>query len=627
VLGLIACGLHAQGIDAAQLKNWSPPISWQPTTPSEVEAVRVRAASDNRITPQMAAPGNGTSYGVLVAVTPCRLLDTRSNMPGVYGSNIYPAYQIWLAGSTHSISVPSAPLGTYITPGIPSFTPCSLPPAMAYSANITVVPPSGTTFTFLAVCPTGTPAAICQATTALTGYEGNSIATGNIVSNAVVLPVNATGSFDLWLYSQTAVVVDINGYYVSPSTLMLGTGAATAPAISFAGDATSGIYSSATGTINVASSGTNRLAVGPNGLDVTGDINLTGSLRFQGRPGLIINATNGNTAAGGLALGVNTGGSNNSALGYNALAFNSTGSQNTAGGGYALYFNTTGKYNTAAGYGALQSNIAGSYSTGIGYGALANFSGAGYNTAAGAYALYADTIGQDNTAAGYYALGNTTTGSQNTAAGYNALYLNIAGNNNTAAGFNALYFNTGTNNIALGYQAGYYVAAGNNNIHIGNSGVFSDSGAIRIGTPGTQTSFFAAGVRGAITTVGDAIPVVIDSNGQFGTVSSSRDVKRDIRDLGDTTSVLMGLRPVRFYYKSQGPDGAEHYGLIAEEVADVAPDLAVRKPDGTIETVYYEKINILLLNEVQKQQRIIESHAEAIRRLETRLAELQDQRR
>ena len=622
-LGLIATGLHAQGIDAARLKNWPAPLSWQPTTPSELEAVRVREASEYRITPQMAAPGGGgAQYNVLVAVTPCRLLDTRSNMPGIYGSSTYPGYQIWSAGSTHSIAVPGAPLGTYSAPGVASFTPCSLPSAMAYSANITVVPPAGMTFTFLAVCPTGTPAVTCQAATALTGYEGNTAGAGNIVGNAAVIPANAAGSFDLWINSQTAVVIDINGYYVSPGALMLGPGTAAAPAISFTGDASSGIYSSAAGTINIASSGINSLTISSNGLDVAGDMNLSGVVRFQGSAGLAISAANGNTAAGALALGVNSGGSNNSGLGYNALAFNSSGSQNTAAGGYALYFNNTGKYNTAQGYGALQSNTSGNYSTGVGYNALATFSGAGYNPATGAYALYADTIGQNNTATGYYALGHATTGGQNTAAGYNALYSNAIGNNNTAAGFNALYFNTGSNNIALGYQAGYYVVAGNDNIHIGNPGVSSDSGAVRIGASGTQKSFFAAGIRDVVTGAGDAIPVVIDSNGQMGTVSSSGTVKRDIRDLGDTTAVLMGLRPVRFRYKSQGPDAAEHYGLVAEEVAKVAPELVVRKPDGAIETVYYDKVGMLVLNELQNQHRIIESQAEVISRLEARLAKL-----
>jgi hypothetical protein len=106
--------------------------------------------------------------------------------------------------------------------------------------------------------------------------------------------------------------------------------------------------------------------------------------------------------------------------------------------------------------------------------------------------------------------------------------------------------------------------------------------------------------------------VVVDSAGQLGTVSSSRTAKRDIRAMGDTTATIMGLRPVRFRYQTHGPDSPEQYGLIAEEVAEVAPDLVARKANGDPETVYYNKVDAMLLNEVQKQHRLLESQAEMI---------------
>jgi hypothetical protein len=118
-----------------------------------------------------------------------------------------------------------------------------------------------------------------------------------------------------------------------------------------------------------------------------------------------------------------------------------------------------------------------------------------------------------------------------------------------------------------------------------------------------QSQFFASGIRGITTGNPDAIPVVMDSKGQLGTASSSRRVKRDIEDMGDTTEAVLALRPVRFRYQAHGPDSPVQYGLIAEEVAEVAPELVARDKDGRIETVYYDKVNAMLLNEVQKLHR------------------------
>lgn len=192
---------------------------------------------------------------------------------------------------------------------------------------------------------------------------------------------------------------------------------------------------------------------------------------------------------------------------------------------------------------------------------------------------------------------------------------------------------TGTNNIAIGNLAANSVAGvGSNNIHIGSTGSAGDSAVVRIGTAGTQTSFFAAGIRGVTTGSNDAIPVMIDSSGQLGTVSSSRRFKEDIQDMGDASRDLMRLRPVTFRYKQPFSDGSKpvQYGLIAEEVAEIYPDLIARSADGEIETVKYQVLDSMLLNEFQRQdaeiksleQRIVETRSERVS-LEQRLANLE----
>ena len=124
-----------------------------------------------------------------------------------------------------------------------------------------------------------------------------------------------------------------------------------------------------------------------------------------------------------------------------------------------------------------------------------------------------------------------------------------------------------------------------------------------------------AGVSGVNVS---GVPVMVDPTGQLGTVSSSRRFKEDIQDMGDASSGLLRLRPVIFRYKQPYQDGSKpvDYGLIAEEVAQVYPDLAVKGADGQIETVQYQKLTPMLLNELQKQ-------AEQIRSLEDRLAALE----
>ena len=292
-------------------------------------------------------------------------------------------------------------------------------------------------------------------------------------------------------------------------------------------------------------------------------------------------AQQGNTAYGTGALASNTTGTEDSAFGFGALFRNTAGNDNTASGYEALYNNTIGYYNTAIGIYALLENTKGSYNTACGDGAL------GFNT-----------IGYSNTASGYGALNNNTTGKYNTASGVEALYSNTTGDGNTASDYQALLNNAmGNSNIGLGYGAGYNIVAGSNNIDIGSGGIVDESNTIRIGLQGTQSATYIAGISDMTVSVADA---VVSSNGQLGVATSSARYKRDIHDMGGASACLMKLRPVSFRYKSD-PSETLQYGLVAEEVARVYPELVTRDTDGKLQSVRYLEFTALLLNELKKQ--------------------------
>ena len=250
--------------------------------------------------------------------------------------------------------------------------------------------------------------------------------------------------------------------------------------------------------------------------------------------------------------------------------------------------------------------------------------GGGQNTAVGRQALAAvSPSGAANTALGYQALQSADAAGGNTAVGKGTLRLNLAGQQNVAIGYDALRSLDASYNIAIGAFAGADKVSGNRNIYIGQGvGSFfgnSESDTIRIGDfSGNYSRFFAGGIRGVTTGLSNAVTVMIDANGQLGTVNSSRRYKEDIRDMGDASSGLMRLRPVTYRYTQAYADGSRplDYGLIAEEVAEVYPDLVARLQNGEIETVQYHKVNAMLLNEVQKQHRRIEELTERLATLE-----------
>jgi Chaperone of endosialidase len=278
---------------------------------------------------------------------------------------------------------------------------------------------------------------------------------------------------------------------------------------------------------------------------------------------------------------------------------NSIGHDNTASGAYALNLNSTGDENTAAGYLTLYTNSTGSANTASGMQALYSNTTGGDNTATGYSALYSNTTGEYNTASGESALYANTTGKLNSAAGVNALHNNTTGDYNTVSGVDALYSNTtGSFNIAAGYKAGFNLTSGSNNIDIGNVGVAGETGKIRIGTPSSQTSAFIAGIYGSSVS-GSA--VMVSSSGQLGVVVSSERYKTTIAPMGSHTANLAQLRPVTFHLKTD-PQGTLQYGLIAEEVARVYPELVVRDENGRIDGVRYDELAPMLLNEVQHEQ-------------------------
>lgn len=423
---------------------------------------------------------SGQLLSEFVPVTPCRVLDTR-NPAGPLGG------PIMIGASTRTFPIASNSCGIPAT-------------ASGYSMNITVIPRGS--LRYITLWPTGQP--MPTTATMVSLY-------GQILSNAALVASGTSGSVNLFVTDTTDVIIDLNGYFLSPT-----------------------------------------------------------------------DSTRQSTAVG---AGASSASSQNTGVGFNALHVNDTGNGNTAIGSGAVSSNTSGNNNVGMGSGALTFNATGSA-----------------NTAVGAQASLNNLVGNDNVALGFSALWSSNAGSNNTAVGAIASFSNMAGAGNTAIGYGTLYNNTdGSSNIAVGYQAGYQIAAGSYNIDIGSQGTASDSNAIRIGSPANQTSAYLAGVYGVNVSSGSQ--VLINSNGQLGTVQSSRRYKRDIRDMGDASDAIMRLRPVTFRYDHTAANEnlSLQYGLIGEEVANVYPELVVHGLDGQIDSVQYYELPALLLNEVQKQ--------------------------
>jgi hypothetical protein len=285
----------------------------------------------------------------------------------------------------------------------------------------------------------------------------------------------------------------------------------------------------------------------------------------------------------------------------------------------ALFSNTMGNNNTATGIGALGSNTSGSDNTADGFGALLLNTTGFENAATGLEALFANTTGFHNAADGFAALSRNTTGNHNTATGDEALGSNTTGNFNTTAGAHSLENNTtGSGNTALGFGAGDNVTTASDVICIG-SGVVGAN---------VSNSCFIGSVFGRTSSGGAA--VFIDSSGKLGTITSSRRFKDEIKPMEQISEALLALKPVTFRYKKEiDPAGTHQFGLVAEEVEKVNPDLVVRDREGKPYTVRYEAVNAMLLNEFLKEHRKVEEQQSTISRLqhgmETIIARLEAQ--
>lgn len=330
------------------------------------------------------------------------------------------------------------------------------------------------------------------------------------------------------------------------------------------------------------------------------------------------NTGSANTAFGGYALYRNETGSRNTAVGYNTLR-DTDSTDNAAVGYYALYRNTTGRSNSALGASALHANTIGVRNTAIGHDALARNVEGLQNTAMGAHALARNTSGINNTAIGMYAMHGATTGHGSVAVGAYALDADAAGASNTAVGNSALTQATGSFNTALGRGAGGELITGSHNLYVAHPGADGESSTMRIG--GSQTRAFVQGIRGVTTGLADAVPVLVDGDGQLGTISSSARYKDDVEDLGDVSERLLALRPVKFRYKVRTARSLE-FGLIAEEVAEVFPELVIRDRDGRPETVRYHVLSTLLLNELHATRGALDAAAARIAGIEREQAKL-----
>jgi hypothetical protein len=340
-------------------------------------------------------------------------------------------------------------------------------------------------------------------------------------------------------------------------------------------------------------------------LDVNGNINSAGSYQITGSNVLGIGSAPDSNLFLGLGAGSNNlagQGTTNTFSGYKAGYSNTSGGSNAFYGWSAGVSNTIGCCNTFAGWAAGYNNTVGGGGTFIGYGAG-----------------YSNTQGTQNTFVGSGAGANNTGGADNTFTGNAAGASNTIGSANTFYGFGAGPNNTiGSVNIFVGLNAGMNNTSGSSNVYIANAGpqTGAESNAIRIGTQGTgqgqQDTAYVAGIYGSISSSG--IPVYINSLGQLGTQTSSLRFKEQVRDMDDSTDALMKLRPVTFLYKPEYANGERtlQYGLIAEEVAKIYPELVAYDKDGQPYSVRYQYLSTMLLNEFQKQYQRAEQQAATV---------------
>jgi hypothetical protein len=625
--GLAATGAAPED-EAGRIANWAAPPFWS----SDSIPAGAKGAAGRTAEGRTALVGGVTALP-FIALPPCRIIDTRGNAP--------------LTGGF----LPAATVRSYTVTGV-----CGIPAnAQALSLNATVVHPTGPGF--LTLWPQG--GAFPPVSTL--NYLGN-----DVIVNAAVVPISGGGGISMALgVSGGDVILDTNGYYavadvtslntlIGDVTLAAGSNITITPAgntltIASPGgtgvtslSGTNGISASpSTGAVTVTSNATNLNTVSTivsrdgagsfaaQSATFFGNVNLpnttagfAGGTVVMGGLNFLHGYGGNNTFLGRQAGNTTMTGTLNTGVGSLALISNTTGGVNNAFGTNALDSNTTGSGNAAFGSAALHANVTGNDNAAFGNDALSHNTASG-NSAFGRTALTANTTGTNGAAFGHNALLANTTGSGNSAFGTNALQANVSGGFNTAVGGSALFSSTGgsntavgnaalnlmtsgNGNIAIGSFAGTSLTTGSNNIYLGadlpSSG--SESNVIRIGNG--QTATVIAGIYNAAIG-GSGLAVSVNSSGQLGTTSSSRRYKEEIVDIAGESDVLMKLRPVAYFYKPEyDPTHTRQYGLIAEEVEELAPGLVARDANGRVETVRYPLVNALLLNEVQKSRRMLD---------------------
>jgi hypothetical protein len=303
----------------------------------------------------------------------------------------------------------------------------------------------------------------------------------------------------------------------------------------------------------------------------------------------------------------------NTVLGDDALFSLTTGERNTAIGSDALFANTTGVVNTAIGNGALSHLVNGQQNTAIGDDALRSSVTGFANTATGISALE-NNNGSENTATGAYALSANRTGRRNTATGYFALFSGATGDNNTAIGYDALYSNTGPGNVAVGAEAGARLTTGNGNVCLG---------AFVLGNAGESNT---TRIRNVYSSVASDRAVYVTADNKIGTLVSSRRFKEEIKPMDKASEAILALKPVSFRYKKEiESNGSIMFGLIAEDVEKADPDLVTRNEKGEAETVRYEAVNAMLLNEFLKEHRTVQELKSVAAKQEATIAHQQKQ--
>ncbi len=446
------------------------------------------------------------------------------------------------------------------------------------------------------------------------GIATGGVTTTHLATNAVDGAKIADGAVGAADVNQAQVQVRVTGACPAGQAIrtVAQTGAVTCEAVGAgAGGDITGVVAGV-GLVGGAATGEAALAVAFGGdgtattvarADHNHDPGGTWNLRLgEGALGTVT-GTDMNVAVGPYALTSRQTGERNTALGVFALRLNTDGSRNTAIGSFSMATNR-GDDNTAVGYSAA-SGGPGSRTTAVGVAALESGEGAD-NTGVGASALRLNR-GNTNSALGANALESLAAGNQNAAVGQGAGPLLASGSRNVMVGVGALpQATSGNGNVAIGVGAGFGLTSGNDNVYLGaQAGAASESGTVRLGGV-LHSRAFLAGVRGVTTGANNAVPVVIDASGQLGTVSSSRRTKSDIADLDPAvTAALHRLRPVQFRYTRPFSDGTTplQYGLIAEEVQEVLPELVAFDAAGDPSTVKYHVLPGLLLADVQRLER------------------------